>query len=85
MQPQNDNLVNDSSPSFVMIPRATATSFPPDFGYLNSKHDATAPPDDKAHLHTVGLQLLRPTLTQSAMLAQWLLSACRPSLTTHSS
>jgi hypothetical protein len=41
-------------PPFVTIPPATATSFPPDFGYLDSKHNTTALPDDGAHPDTVG-------------------------------
>jgi hypothetical protein len=37
---------------FVLIPPTTRTSFPPDVGLLDSD-DVTAPPDNKARLHTV--------------------------------
>ncbi len=35
-------------PPFVTKPLATATTFPQEFGYSDSEHDATAPPDDMA-------------------------------------
>ncbi len=42
-------------PPFVTIPPATVTSFPSDFGYLDSEYDATTPPDNKVQLNTVGV------------------------------
>jgi hypothetical protein len=42
-------------PPLVTTPLATTTSFPSDFGYWGSKHNTTAPSDDKANLHTVGV------------------------------
>jgi hypothetical protein len=38
---------------FILISPTMATFFPMDFGLLDLEHDATAPSDGEAHLHTV--------------------------------
>ena len=41
-------------PLFLMIPLVTVTSFSQEFGYSDSEHDTTAPPDDRASPDTMG-------------------------------
>ncbi len=72
-----------ASPPFVMIPPATGTSFPLDFGYSDSKHGATTPHQTMGCTLTPWvLWQLRGTLTRSEMSAQQHLSAYRPFWTT---
>ncbi len=72
-------------PPFVTIPLATKTSFLPDSGYLDSKHNATVLPDRRAHPDTVGATAARVHPDTVRDVAQWQISACRPFCTTRSS